>query len=528
MINEINVNSNQLKIQFNELSKKMLRIVLEKDAFFPGETVTGKIILEVNQPLQLFDIIVELKQLKGCIMDLSNKKNTNTLLDSKLYESRVNLGNSYRKSPQMQELPPSNYVFLISIQLDKNLLHSFDILIKPKAYTIRYVLSVSISSPNKYRSATSDIIIKSRAKCLPDSLYHSSCTNVRAWGLTDQGTTIMTLSYPKNNYKYLDQIPLTVTVDNTRGKAEINCIKIELLREVKIYSCKNEKEHESIKEIFKYKFPMICLSNEKKSQLFEVMIEDAEVTLSQIKYPETKNKMFLMESIDDSFIKCSYYIKAMCNFTSFVSDSSKPVVIIPINITSTTELEKEVNDKNIQRNNKEVKDIEEAIMLSQIEYEMEKEKKKQWRNDDMEDEKYIMEQIKKIDANCSPSKSQRNENDDIKYNNDKSIDFTDNTDRSHFGFIKNNVPLIYEKRFDSNENEGYNKKKFNFFDKLLEEDKIEKEDLKTNIETINSKNEVFDHNMSIFNQFDNLENKLKDYSIEKKDKKNEVIDINAL
>lgn len=516
MINDCNIISNsKYNMQSHKQNSNLISIALDKEAFFPGETVTGTIILEPHQPGVFNKIIIQFNQLKGCIMDLSNKAAANRLITSKLYEGTVYLDNDrYQKTANSQliGLPPSTCLFPFSIPLDNGLPHSFDILIKPKAYAIRYVISVELSATYEFPKATKNIIIKSRPKSLPDPLYLASCANVKAWGLADQGTTIMTLLCPQHYYQYLDSVSFTVTIYNTRGKLAVEGIKVELLRDVKIYNAANEKVHDSIKEISNSKFDFTCLSNEKKSQLIEMRIEDSEVTSFRLKYPETKNSAFLIGTIDDSIIKCSYYLKVVCNFTTLVTDSSKPIIIAPIYITGSNVVHEKVSDRRSNNKSKEKEEIEEAIKQSQIEYEKEKEKNKIRINNGIEDEMYLIEQIKKIDAICRSK--------DIERNADASNEHNDN---SHNAFIKNDVPLIYERIDDSNA-----AKKYNFFDKSKEEANDKAKEEETQQVGMKLNNDVFIHNKSIFNECDKLEEKLIDYPDENTNKKLEIFDINAL
>ena len=68
----------------------------------------------------------------------------------------------------------------------------------------------------------------------PSILYSplSFSSNKNISTLFSQGVTELKVSFPSNNYKLGDVVPLTVNVDNLRGVKDVTLIKINLKRVV--------------------------------------------------------------------------------------------------------------------------------------------------------------------------------------------------------------------------------------------------------------------------------------------------------
>ena len=70
---------------------------------------------------------------------------------------------------------------------------------------IRYTIEFKvISSFIKRLTAATPVFIKRGPSILLSPLVYSSCTNVNSWGLFGQGSTVMKVSYPSNNYRMND------------------------------------------------------------------------------------------------------------------------------------------------------------------------------------------------------------------------------------------------------------------------------------------------------------------------------------
>ena len=115
-------------------------------------------------------------------------------------------------------LNPGAFNFPFKFKLPDYLQPSFEYPKDNQRGFLRYVLQAKIIS-NFVRGETSVLIfIKSRPIILNCPLSFSSAINVHKWGMFDEGSTILKVSYLTSNYQIRSQIPFTVEINNTRGK----------------------------------------------------------------------------------------------------------------------------------------------------------------------------------------------------------------------------------------------------------------------------------------------------------------------
>lgn len=474
------------------------RILLDEKAFFPGETISGGVLLTTSRAISFFNIIIRMEQIKIYFNEKYESRNI-------IQEQRVNIPLQYNPyNTEIVSLAPSSYTFPFTMQLDSHLSPTLELTEKAHIFIIEYQISTEIYSSIKYPIANETIRIKSRSIYHPEPLHQSSLVNVQTWGLNDMGTTILTLSYPRNNYEYLEEVPLSLVINNRRCKLDVDHLKIELHRHVIVYSQSQKKVEESDSVLLLYKAPLTCLGGQVKQEKFAIKIEDINSNLMREGrlelYPNQKRKEVFIGSVEDEEIKCRYFIKVTCYFSSFVPFKLRPRVILPLWISSKVDNNSHsaINHHNV--NSEEMRDVEEAMKQSRIEYE----KMKRRQNDisDIDEELYMIEQMNRI-------KNEEKNNAYKKSNNDK-------------------VPLIYEckNNRDYLANNDYNLKggdyehNYNYNEK---DNELQKEPFISN-------KEVFEHNRSIFNQEGLFESRLtplvKEQEKEKKD--NNIIDINAL
>lgn len=487
------MNENNFCFEGNE---SILKIVVDKKEFFPEDTVSGTILMTLSKPISFFDIVVQFEIEQSF-------KNEKVKSCNILSEQRLNLASKFNQNNSQEvTLTQPLYSFPFTIKLDSSLPSSMELLENSYLFMIKYKLISKISSAKQYPISKEEIIfIKSKAKYLKDPLNQSSIVNVKGWGVKDKGTTILSLSYPKNNYRNLDTIPLSLTLDNKRGNLDNEFVKIELHKKVEVTFFEEIKTFDNILVLIK--LPLICKSHEVKREKLEIKIEDKNIRGFESYLDTDKdNKNYFMESVEADFIKCDYYIKATCYFTEFVPYDSRPRVILPLWIISQTHNNKEniiIEENkalamNQNLNEKEESDIEKAIKQSKIEYER------------MKESSNNVSEIEKENHKILKGKRIENEN-----------QYKSNVNNNSYNLFIKNDPLIDENNKNDIHNEYYDDKAkqvnqdFNHFQKQKEL-------------FINQK--VFEHNTSIFNLDYRFENKLK--SEPNQNETNGFIDINAL
>ena len=123
------------------------------------------------------------------------------------------------------------------------------------------------------------LLIKGSSIILKTPKIFSSITNVHKWGMFDGGSTVLKVSYKKNNYKIDEIVPLNIEIDNNRGKLKVKECKIRIIRTIEFKRLdKNSLEKYPLeKTIYSNVFWSEVLPNSKRSFLFQTELKDKDL-----------------------------------------------------------------------------------------------------------------------------------------------------------------------------------------------------------------------------------------------------------
>ena len=223
-------------------------------------------------------------------------------------------------------LNPGNYNFPFKFKLPDYLQPSFEYPKQGKKGSLRYILEAKLISPYVQGDGKAYIFIKSRPKILNCPLSYSSAANVHKWGMIDEGSTILKVSYQNSNYQMRGQIPITVEINNTRGKLQVKSVNVKAVRRV---------QFKKVQEAFT-NFNYVGQSNP---------------------YPKLVDIAYAMPTTDGAAIKCDYFLVVTLSFTSFVTKGYVPKVIVPFTLTHQLQ-----DDYNLEQ--QEDDDLKKAIEAS--------------------------------------------------------------------------------------------------------------------------------------------------------------------
>ena len=345
---------------------QFLKILLSKEIFFQEEEIKGEIWVLPPQPLVLQDIILKLRLFEGWFFQETSNvlySDTNDLI---IYQVPLNLSKLLNVNTQLINMHPGEFKFPFSLKIPKNIHPSFEFPMPNRRAYIRYSVIADVVSPYFKCVNENLIVIKSRPYVLNVPLKISNTSNVHKWGMIDKGSTTLTVSYPTTNYKFGDQIPLTVDVNNTRGKLNVIASKFSIIRKI-TFSNRNQTSKFPIeKTIFEYKYPINIPVGNSNSFNFSVIVNDPDVgklnyTGIYNPFPFIKDYNILMPCVDGTLVKCRYFIHVSLSFSSIVTHSYKPRVDLPIWVTHQT-MDQYLLEK------KEDEELEKVIEISKIDY----------------------------------------------------------------------------------------------------------------------------------------------------------------
>lgn len=341
-----------------------LRIALEKEMTFQDEPIKGEIWLEPTQPVILSDIIIRLKLQEGWVYNETSDKVISEINGVILSEKALNIGKILNIPTNLISLSAGKFHFPFSISPPGPIQPSFEHPFPNRRGYVRYSLQAETISQYFKTIGENAVIIKSRPLVLNSPLLFSSCVNVHNWGFFQKGTTILNASYPTNNYKIGDAIPLTINVDNSRGMLDVVQLKIVLIRKTTFTKINQPEKYSFEKIICNQDYNFLVPSRTRNSYNCAIKLRDNDLSFNYNgvynPYPYLNDCNTLMPSVDSLTIKCEYSIKVSTYFNSYVTYSYRPRVVLPLSVTHQL-----IEDYKLEK--KEKDDLEKAIEASKIE-----------------------------------------------------------------------------------------------------------------------------------------------------------------
>ena len=342
-----------------------LKIRLDKEMYFQEETITGHIWLEFAYPVILSDIRLNFVLNEYWLIKESEEKVYTNKHEVILLSSFLNIKSFFNLNSPLINLLPGQYTFPITISIPKDIQPSFEFSHKNRQYNVRYsLIADTISDYAKYQ-AVCNVIIKSRPKVLNLPLMYSSCVNVHSWSFFNQGSVVMNVSYPTNNYKMGDEIPLKIFIDNTRGNMKTHSVVVYFIRKIKCSNTNQTKTHEYEQKFYEKTYPIVIDPRSKHTMDIKIIFQDKDdkgsnYNLKVNPYPFLKDFSFLMPSVNGFTVVCEYSIKVTLYFAKFVTNYYRPRVILPVTISH--QLAEEYSLEQMEKD-----ELEKALIISQIE-----------------------------------------------------------------------------------------------------------------------------------------------------------------
>jgi hypothetical protein len=455
-----------------------ISIKLKKFDFYKGEYVEGAVVINNTSPMIISEIYLNLY-----LVEQWNSQDGTTqmaeFINPKLVSVKVGVAKILKIDSNLINLNVGLFNFPFKFKLPDNIQPSFEY---PKFGVrgfLRYILEAKLSSQYVQGEGKTYLFIKSRPLTLNCPLLFSSAANVHKWGMIDQGSTILKVSYKTSDYQMRSQIPITVEIDNTRGKLNVKSVNVKAVRRVQYKKVNIAGVQLHLEDIMVNKVFAVNVPANSTSQTYTYAIDLKEEMLSNFNYagvsnpyPRLKDLTFAMPTTNGSAIKCDYFLVITLSFTSFVTDSYIPKVIIPFALTHQLQddynLEKKEDDDLKKAIEASLLDLKNANTINEININDENQNKEEILDDKKEENIQINKEKKKVENinqisehNNIQEDNNKIINDDNNINNINNINYDINENNNN---INNDVheKNIYEDDFDNNLNiESNNQNKNN-------------------------------------------------------------------
>lgn len=343
--------------------KNQLTIQLNKFDYFKGDYVEGKIVLNNMGSLILNDIHLNLYLVERWNYQDSERIESE-FNHPMLLTVKIGIQKIVKIESDIINLNPGVFNLPFKFKLPDYLQPCFEYPKNNQKGFLRYILEAKIISPYVKGFSRSYLFIKSRPLILNCPLSYSSATNVHKWGMFDQGSTILKVSYLTSNYQIRGQIPITVEINNTRGKLQVRNVNCKIIRRVQFKKVNLAVTRYTLQTIILNKVFDVNVPPNTQSQVYNYNIELTDSTLANFNYigalnpyPSLGDLLYAMPTTDGAAIKCDYYLLVSLSFSSYVTQSYIPKVCIPFTITHQLQ-----SDYNLEQ--QEEKDMKQAIEAS--------------------------------------------------------------------------------------------------------------------------------------------------------------------
>ena len=359
-------NSNYMSRPVIQNQFKPMTITTTKVDYFKGEWVEGNIVLNNQLPIVLTDIYLNLYLLESWIYQETSSQSYGEMNKQPLLCVQVGINKILNIDTELVNLSAGYFIFPFKFKLPNYLQPCFEYPLPEKRSYLRYSLESKFVSPYVQGSTSIYIIVKSRPNVLNSPLSFSSVMNVHKWGLIDQGTTQLKVSYLTNNFRINDNAYLKVEINNMRGKLKVSNCEINVVRKVGYRKKQTDKDQYLLENIIVSKnYDVNVEPMNQKTYNYTIELKDKDknnFNYSDVQnpYPNLYDISYAMPTTDGTIIKCDYIINVILHFDSFVTSGYLPKVTLPISLTHQTQ-----DEYNLEK--QEDEDLQKAIEASKIE-----------------------------------------------------------------------------------------------------------------------------------------------------------------
>ena len=343
----------------------MLTIILDKTEYFQGQTIKGNVELVPDKDIYINDI-----ELCFYLMEDWNYSITDEKSEKGNYKqciSLINVGvNKYipENDNKLIHLDPILHLFPFELKFPEFLYPSFEYPKHDFKACLRYTLFAKLKSPYIQLSTSKLIFIFSISLKDNNSFAIENNFNIKKWGIFGKGNTKVKAFLPMKCFRFYNDIPIQIDVDNTLGKMKVTLIKINLIRHLILKDNKNnfKEKHSRFDKVCKKVFKVEVKSGAKESFDFKFPLNDIphnEFSFFDIinLYNWTRRNSEFIPSTESTILSCQYSLKITLYYDSFIKKSDRPRIRLPISIVHKIE-----NNYLLSNNNNNVENNVTKVM----------------------------------------------------------------------------------------------------------------------------------------------------------------------
>ena len=334
----------------SELKKSnIISIKTKENSYPPNSNINIIITLSINFPLTLNDIEITLYYIEGW-KNLKPKQSTSDHAFNKKIISTINL--NLLKLYKLNSFIPGTYIFNYILPFNNISSPSFEFRGDSGRIFARYILSAKIVLPNlnnnnnKNNNNNNNNIVECENifQVISNQIIndkeekYTNKQQIYKWGMINRGICQLRVYLPKINYKFNDNLPISIIIDNSISGLTVGRIKLTFKRKL-TYIDQNGLKFSEENNISSETYYAKVKIGEKKMFKYYYNIRDPNSNNNQMKgisEPYNNNNIdwrIFLPSTQTSLFSCDYSVKVTVYFESFVNHNCRPRIIIPIILT---------------------------------------------------------------------------------------------------------------------------------------------------------------------------------------------------
>ena len=343
--------------------------------YCPGDLVKGKIRFTPSKSGSISDIelsfIVEEKW--NSPDDITKSGNIRQIVAKIEFDLKKYLT---QQQDNLFYLEKKKYIFPFEYKLPDILNPSFEYPTY-RAY-LRYMIDANIISNKIFGKSYSYVFILAIPKRNLNMLSEGKNLALKTWGLFQKGSTDLKATLHSNNFRFKDSIEMTISVDNTKSKLDVRKFKIYFMQTIILRDKKLVNIIEKTTKLDKFIVKHLVKKYEKGELNYSINLSSINLfNPPYIGYIQPYNHsesygINWIPSIDGTIINCEYSIKIVAYLESYVKNSQKPSITLPINIINGIPKNENIQSQDEKMCLEEEKDIKKAIEESKTEEELRK------------------------------------------------------------------------------------------------------------------------------------------------------------
>ena len=310
-----------------------LSIKLKQYDLFPGQVAEGSVFLQTPTQMLLNDIYLHL--IYTVAWNVQGQMPLAETNEKVIGSICLGIARILNINGALINLNPGKYNFPFQFKIPDNLPPCFEFPKNNVRAYLRYTFRANIYSQFTKGVASLRFFVKANSKIYKTPLGFSSSSPMTM----NYGSTTLNATIKGTSYIIKGEIPFTVEIDNSQGKANVKNVLVQIIRRLQLKKVQDIKDRFVIENVISARTYQVNLPPYSKSQVLNYIFQIDDTTIREFAYigvanpyPRLANIFYVMPSVESLAIKCYYFLVVTLDFAPMLPQQYLPKVIFPIHL----------------------------------------------------------------------------------------------------------------------------------------------------------------------------------------------------